>query len=303
MKKEVNLLLDEVDWIPKKIVSDLKIEGIITLLDLVLIPDNSIQKYKFGEDTLNMIKKARESFGHIEYAHELVGRKQNRIKISSGSVELDNLLGGGFFSGRVTEVYGESGSGKTQLCFQLCVNYQLNSKDDRDIVYVDTVGKFRPERIAEIYGNKKEEIFKRISSVRARTWTQQIDVLNKINKITSKNVGLLIIDTVTDNLVLEFESEKNFKDRQVALSKHLHELAVTAINKDIAVVVTNTVRNRIQTDGNVFIVETGGNTISQGVHLRLRLSKTFQGWIAQLNDDQKSIRFKIGKKGLMDWDN
>ena len=178
-----------------------------------------------------------------------------------------------------------------------------NSTDPEDIVYVDTVGKFRPERIAEIYGNKKEEIFKRISSVRARTWTQQIDVLNKINKIISKNVGLLIIDTVTDNLVLEFESEKNFKDRQVALSKHLHELAVTAINKDIAIVVTNTVRNRIQTDGNVFIVETGGNTISQGVHLRLRLSKTFQGWTAQLNDDQKSIRFKIGKKGLMDWDN
>lgn len=300
----MNLLLDEVEWIPKKTVSDLKVEGIITLLDLVLIPDNSIKKYVFQENTLNLIKKARKRFGHIEYAHEIVGNKQNRIKISTGSFELDKLLGGGIFSGRVTDVYGENGSGKTQLCFQLCVNYQLNSNGNRDIVYVDTVGTFRPERIAEIYGNKKEEIFERIYSVRAKTWTEQINVLNKINSQTSKDVGLLIIDTIADNLVLEFQSDKNFRDRQVALSKHLHELAVTAINKDIAIVITNTVRNRIPTvDGNVFIVETGGNTFSQGVHSRLRLSKTIQGWSAQLNDEKKSIRFKIGKKGLMDWDN
>lgn len=301
----MNRPLDETDWIPEKIVSDLKLEGVITLLDLVLLPGNVIQKYKLREDVINIIKKTRESFRHIEQANDIIGRKQDRIKVNTGSLQLDTLLEGGICSGRVTEVYGESGSGKTQLCFQLCVNYQLNSNDNRNIIYVDTVGTFRPERIAEIYGdeNKKEEIFKRIYTIRAKTWMEQINVLNKINSLPPSSVGLIIIDTITDNLVFDFKSEKNFNDRQVALSKHLHELAVAAINEDIAVVITNTVRNRMHLDGKVDIIETGGKTISHGVHLRLKLSRVDQGWSAQLNNNEKSIRFKIGKKGLMDWDN
>ncbi len=298
----MNLPLDEVNWIPKKIVSDLKNEGVITLLDLVLMPTTIIQQYNFEKEIINMINKTRANFGHIEKANDIVGTKQNRIKVNTGSSELDSLLEGGIFSGRLTEVYGESGSGKTQLCFQLCINYQINSKNDKKIIFVDTVGNFRPERIAEMCGNEnnKDEIFKRIYTIRANTWTEQIDVLNKINRLTPNSVGLIIIDTVTDNLVYEFQSEKKFTDRQVALSKHLHELAITAIYRDIAVVITNTVRNRMPVNGKGYIIETGGKTISHGVHLRLKLSKIDNGWSAQLNN--KSIRFKIGKKGLMDWD-
>ena len=38
---------------------------------------------------------------------------------------LDGILGGGIPIGQITEIYGQPGVGKTQLCMQLCVNVQI----------------------------------------------------------------------------------------------------------------------------------------------------------------------------------
>jgi RecA/RadA recombinase len=182
------------------------------------------------------------------------------------------------------------------------VNSLLDCSDESDIVYVDTVGTFRPERIVEMSGGnrKKEYLLKHILSIRARTWTEQVEAPFKINDLTSRKVGILIIDTLTDNFVYEFQTGRYIRDRQIALARHLHELAMIAIEEEIAVVVTNTVRNKIPENRNTLVTETGGNTVSQGVHLRLRLGRDNKGWLAQLNNDEKSIRFKIGERGLMD---
>ncbi len=113
---------------------------------------------------------------------------------------------------------------------------------------------------------------------------------------------MLILDTLTDNFVYEFQGDKYISDRQAALARHLHELAVTAVDRDIAVVITNTVRARMRKDGGSYIAETGGNTVSQGVHVRIRLERVFGGWAAGRNGGESSIRFKIGKNGIMDWE-
>ncbi|KAI8830096.1 P-loop containing nucleoside triphosphate hydrolase protein [Chytriomyces cf. hyalinus JEL632] len=44
--------------------------------------------------------------------------------LSTGCSSIDTLLGGGIHTGLLTEVYGESGAGKTQLALQLCVTCQ-----------------------------------------------------------------------------------------------------------------------------------------------------------------------------------
>ena len=302
MKRLANLPLDEVDWISNKMVKELKISGAVTLLDLALMSPESLRQIGFKEDSLKMIQRAFEGFSYIKKAVDVLGKGQHRRKVSTGSSDLDALLGGGISKGKVTEVYGESGSGKTQLCFQLCVNSSLDSSDIGDVVYVDTVGTFRPERIIEMSGGnrKKEYLLKRIFSIRARTWTEQVEIPSKIDDLTLGKVGILIIDTLTDNFVYEFQTGKYIRERQIALTKHLHELAMIAIEKEIAVVVTNTVRTRMPENGNIYVIETGGNTVSQGVHTRLRLARANKEWSTQLNNDEKSIRFKIGERGLMD---
>ncbi len=301
----INPPLDDVEWVSEELALNLKREGFVTLLDLALAPPDILKRCGLGRaDAIRLSEKAGEDFGHTKRGANVMGGGRHCGRISTGSLSLDQLLGRGVSAGRVTEFYGESGVGKTQLCFQLCVNAQTLSDNSRDIIFVDTVGTFRPERIAEIAAGRldENELFKHIFLVKARTSTEQIKVLHSMNGFTSGGVKMLIIDTLTDNFVYEFQGDKYISDRQAALARHLHELAVTAVDRDIAVVVTNTVRARLRREGGSYIAETGGNTVSQGVHVRIRLERVFGGWAAGRNGGVSSLRFKMGKNGIMDWE-
>jgi len=74
------------------------------------------------------------------------------LSFTTGSKRLDEFLTGGYKLGTINEIYGEFGTGKTQLCHQLAVNVQL-PKDkgglEANAVYIDTEGTFRPERIIQ----------------------------------------------------------------------------------------------------------------------------------------------------------
>eukprot|EP00913_Durusdinium_trenchii_P014968 g14040.t1 len=63
------------------------------------------------------------------------------------------MLGGGVESCSITEIFGEFRCGKTQLCHSLSVMSQLPSKmggANGKVVYIDTEGTFRPDRIRQI---------------------------------------------------------------------------------------------------------------------------------------------------------
>lgn len=131
----------------------------------------------------------------------------------------------------ITDVYGESGSGKTQLCFTLCTNCV---KEGGKVLFVDTAGTFRPERISEISGSKN--VLEKIVLVRALTVGDQISA---IQKIPDTGNGLVIVDSLTSL----FSAEYSGPSRHLAVMKHLRELGMSAISSDCAVVVTNMVRN------------------------------------------------------------
>lgn len=66
---------------------------------------------------------------------------QSRIKITTGSKELDAILGGGIETGCITEVFGEFRSGKSQLAAMLCVTTQLGREHGGGagkVIYLDT---------------------------------------------------------------------------------------------------------------------------------------------------------------------
>lgn len=80
-------------------------------------------------------------------------RRQEIVYITSGSKELDKLLGGGFETGSITEMFGEFRTGKTQICHTLAVTCQLPVEQGGGAgkcLYIDTEGTFRPERLVEI---------------------------------------------------------------------------------------------------------------------------------------------------------
>ncbi len=157
--------------------------------------------------------------------------------ISTGSLSLDRLLGGGIRTGLVTDIYGPSGTGKSQLCFSLCVNSAKYLKKKEMIMFVDTVGTFRPERVSEIANQERNnEILDKIIFIRAFSTNDQIKSIKKIYDIKPL---LIIIDSATSL----FSTEYKGASRHLVLMNHLHELSFAAINFDCAVVITNMVRN------------------------------------------------------------
>ncbi len=312
-------LIEDIEWIPKETAKALKDAGVISVLDLGLAPKDLLLKHGIAtESAAHITEKAVSEIKHLQLGNSLLGKGKQRRKISTGSSSLDNLLGGGVSSGRVTEVYGESGAGKTQLCFQLCVNLLATEQKKKegkekkgDIVFIDTAGTFRPERLAQMAADRicEDELLKHIFLVSARSSEEQTRAVQSGQESTSLNIQMLIIDTLTDNFVYEFQGEDHITSRQISLAHHLHDLAEMALDKDIPIIVTNTVRTRLLDTGETRIIETGGNTVAQGVHLRLRLERLRgkgKGWVARLDDtDIKTVprvRFKIEKNGIMDWE-
>lgn len=86
-------------------------------------------------------------------ATEFHQKRSEIIQLTSGSRELDKLLGGGIETGSITEVFGEFRTGKTQLCHTLAVTCQLpvsQGGGEGKCLYIDTEGTFRPERLLAV---------------------------------------------------------------------------------------------------------------------------------------------------------
>src|ERR687890_2454331 len=98
--------------------------------------------------------------------------------ISTGSKAVDALLGGGIHTGIITDIYGESGSGKSQLCFTLCANC---AKEAASTLFIDTSGTFRPERVMEISGSQLA--LEKITYIRAFTTIDQMNATRKILEV------------------------------------------------------------------------------------------------------------------------
>ena len=207
----------------------------------------------------------------------------------------------------ITDVYGESGSGKSQLCFTLVANC---IKDGGKVMFIDTAGTFRPERIVEISGSPSA--LDRIAYVRAITTLDQANAIKKINDIDPR---LLVIDTVTSL----FSAEYSGPARHLAVMKHLHELGLAAINIGCAVVVTNMVRY-----APIIVVDQGGRNVGQMVvpskyreylgssvsiysHMKLKLEildsakSSFQAMLVQ-PAGKAPVSYTIAANGISDID-
>ena len=219
----------------------------------------------------------------IEYS---TGSEVNEIrkelgKISTNSKSLDELIGGGIETNAITEVYGKFASGKTQLGFQLSVNAQL-PKDkgglDGNVLFIDTEGTFRPERIEAIALNKEldpEKTLRNIYVVRAITTDQQVLTVERADKlITEKNIKLIVVDSLTALFRSEFVGRGALGERQQKLNSHIHRLQQLSDKFNIAIYVTNQVMDN---PGILFGDPTtpiGGNVLAHAATTRLYFRKS-----------------------------
>lgn len=113
-------------------------------------------------------------------AAQQLQQRQDLITLSTGSAELDRLLGGGVETGSLTEVFGEFRTGKTALCHTLCVTCQLpldQGGGEGKAIYIDTEGTFRPQKlvaIAQRFGLSRTSLPSLFASLRSLTFSTRL---------------------------------------------------------------------------------------------------------------------------------
>ncbi len=196
---------------------------------------------------IDAAKKAAD-VGGFESGDIIFERRKNLDRLTTGSKAFDELLGHGLESQAIHEFYGEFGSGKTQICFQLAVNATLPKEKgglDGDVVIIDTENTFRPERIVQMangMGADPEEVLKRIHVARAYNSSHQMLLVEKAAEVSKLHpVRLLIVDSLTAHFRAEFVGRGTLAERQGLLNKHMHELLSFAEVNNAVIAVTNQV--------------------------------------------------------------
>lgn len=159
--------------------------------------------------------------------------------ITTGSPSIDRVLGGGIRTGLITNILSDSREARFSLCYSLCVNAaRLNSTST--VIFGDTQGIFRPEKIFSYLRSDQDSnsILHQIRRLRILSTNVQMILVNYALQL---HPVLIIID----NFTYLFLNEKKKKlSVQFSLRKHLHDLALSAINNDVAVVITNTISSK-----------------------------------------------------------
>ncbi|OMJ85663.1 hypothetical protein SteCoe_12930 [Stentor coeruleus] len=209
-------------------------------------------------------------------------RKQ-LVYLTTGSSALDKLLGGGIESGSLTEIFGEFRTGKTQICHTLAVTAQLPYSmggGEGKVIYIDTEGTFRPERIISIanrFGLDPKTTLDNIGVARAYNSDHQMQLLIQATAIMSESrYALLIIDSATALYRTDYIGRGELASRQNSLGKFLRGLQRLADEYSIAVVYTNQVVAQVD-GGSVFIADAkkpiGGHIMAHASTIRLSLRK------------------------------
>jgi DNA repair protein RadB len=161
------------------------------------------------------------------------------VRIPLGTKTLDQILGGGVESGTVTLLYGEGGSGKTNLCLVLARDV---ARMKRKVVYVDTEG-VSIERVAQVCGPSYEKDLKNIIFFKPHSFEEQENVILKVSELVEKaDVGLFVLDSATVFYRLGFGAgHRESREDRASLASQLIDLQRIARQKDIPVLITTQV--------------------------------------------------------------
>jgi DNA repair protein RadA len=285
------------------------IEGLAMATARELEPAGISEKKAFA-----VIEEARQSIGvSFIRADELLRMRKNVLRLTTGSKVVDRLVDGGLETQTITEFYGEYGSGKSQICHQLCVNVQLPPERgglNGAVLYVDTENTFRTERIVSMskhLGLDPEEVVKNIIYAEAYTSDHQMFLLNNADEIIKQNnVKLIIVDSLTAHFRSEYIGRELLAPRQQRLNKHMHKLIGLARGFNAVAVVTNQVMAKPDVFFGDAIYPIGGHIVGHTSHTRVYLRRAAHGpvRIARLVSSpylpEGEEIFKITENGIED---
>ena len=292
-------------------IMDLIVRGPVALAELTGMDKETAEK---------IVNKARQQLiedGLIAQdfvsATEIYKRRQEIGKISTGTECLDHLLDGGVETQALTEVYGEFGCGKTQLCHTMCVQVQKSKEEgglEGGVLYIDTENTFRPERIvtiAKIQGMDPEKALDNIIVARAYNSAHQILILEEAGPVIKENnIKLLVVDSAVGLFRAEYLGRGTLAERQQKLNHFVHLLSRIAEIYNCAALATN----QVMAAPDVFFGDptrpVGGNVVAHTSTYRIYFKKSGKKRIARMVDSphhpEQEVIFALSEAGVVDPD-
>ena len=260
-------------------------------------------------DIINAARDAAD-VGGFETGAAVLERREEIGKLSWQIDEVDELLGGGIETQSITEVYGEFGSGKSQVTHQMAVNVQLPPEHgglDGGCIFVDSEDTFRPERIddmvrglddeilademerREIEGTPSDEeameelveaFLDQIHVAKAFNSNHQILLAEKAKELAGEHeesewpIRIVCVDSLTAHFRAEYVGRGELADRQQKLNKHLHDLMRIGDLFNTAILVTNQVASNPDSFFGDPTQPIGGNILGHASTFRMYLRKS-----------------------------
>jgi DNA repair protein RadA len=279
-------------------------EGIIISADTEVISELVVKAKKTLIDSGALVKE-------FSTADQVLERRKSLVRFTTGSKNLDDFLEGGVESQAITELAGEFGSGKSQICHALCVTAAKGTRGQiNSIIFVDTENTFRPERIhqiAEARGLDSEEIMKKVFVCKIVNSVQLEALIRNLGKaIEEYKAKLVIVDSIISLHRAEYTGRETLADRQQRLNIMLHKLLRLAEIYNVAVVLTNQVQSSPDSifGGSNCLRASGGNIIGHACTYRIFLRKIGQDRLAIMVDSPHhaydQVKFTISEKGVED---
>ena len=164
------------------------------------------------------------------------------VRVPIGSAALDGLLDGGLEGGAITLLFGEAGTGKTNICLQVARNVALEGKK---VIFIDTEG-VSLDRMRQISGDDYEKVLDNLLFFEPHSFEDQEKLVDKASKLAESavEVGVIILDSATIHYRLTRKDDE--KGVRKSLSPQLARLLVVARHKDIPVLLTSQVYTDIE---------------------------------------------------------
>jgi RecA/RadA recombinase len=212
-------------------------------------------------------------------------------KVSTGSSQLDSILGGGVSFGRLTEFSGDSGAGKSQVLFTLVVAFP---QEMGRLLFVDTAGTFRPERVHQIAVLRRKEpdsILSNVDVLGAKSFEKV--VAGVTTSLESGKYSGVFVDSLSDLFYGGIEYSRD----TARLSLFCRELAHSALTRGVLIAVANGIRYNPETNTTS---AQGADHTAAYIHTRISLSRNGDRWRAIDLDSYRRAEFVIGPSGIVD---
>jgi DNA repair protein RadB len=161
-------------------------------------------------------------------------------RISTGCPSLDKLLGGGLPSDGISLIYGEAETGKSSLAVQCAVNC---ARAGLKSIFIDSDGTFSSKRFSQIAYKDCETVSPLIVLIKPMTFHDQVQALDQLEKYITKNVGLLVVDTITSLYRVELGGAKGTFEMNRELNRQIAYLSEIATSRKVATLITSQVRS------------------------------------------------------------